>query len=111
MTNLNTATALLEKLTTVTKAAHLANRYEDCPVWALNGTTERAYIARAWHAGQRDRTPEILKACADEGIVFPESFDYRDLVTYIDVAVEDGAEEWAEEFAAELAALEAATAA
>lgn len=106
MTNLDAATALLSKLAAATKAAHLANRYEDCPAWALNSTTERACLVRAWHAGQRDRRPDILKACADEGIVFPEGFDYTDLVIYVDVSVEDGAEEWAEEFAAELAALE-----
>jgi len=111
MTNLNAATALLSKLAAATKADHMANRYEGCPAWALNDDTERGRLTRAMHACYRDRRPYILKACADEGIVFPEGFDYRDLVTYIDVSVEDGAEEWAEEFAAEIAALEAATAA
>ena len=93
MTNLTAATALLEKLAAVTKEAASANRHEGDPIWF------------------RGRGAEALKACTDHGMVFPEGFDHGDLLTYIDVACDDGAEEWAEEFAAELAAFEAAAAA
>ena len=92
MTNLTAATALLEKLTAVTKAAAWDNRHKGDPIWF------------------RGRGAEALKACKDAGIVFPEGFDHRDFVMFVDMACDDGAEEWAEEFAAELAALEAAAA-
>lgn len=93
MTNLNAATALLSKLSAACKAAASAGRHEGDPIWF------------------RGRGAEAMQACKDAGIVFPEGFDHRDLVMYVDMACDDGAEEWAEEFAGELAALEAANAA
>ena len=88
MTNLNAATALLEKLSAATKAAAWANRNEGDPIW-FGG-----------------RGAEAVQACKDHGIVFPADFDHGDFVMYVDLACDDGADEWAEEFAAELAALE-----